>query len=166
FAVLARRRLAPSVLRKPPFVVDDAKIVAVSAGRHQGRTLKSGDLLPLFNNNNLDIDYNDNLEFVILIDIILKFRTNWKIQVLLRPQSNPNYLNNNDLMELLKTKWKVHFLSKRMIIRLVGPRPIWERLDGGEGGSHPNNIHDCDYALGSIILTDAMPIVLKVQHKV
>ncbi|CAF1532784.1 unnamed protein product [Didymodactylos carnosus] len=96
---------------------------------------------------NKDIDYNDNLEFVILIDIILKFRTNWKIQVLLRPQSNPNYLNNNDLMELLKTKWKVHFLSKRMIIRLVGPRPIWERLDGGEGGSHPNNIHDCGYAL-------------------
>ncbi|CAF4692114.1 unnamed protein product, partial [Rotaria sp. Silwood2] len=66
-------------------------------------------------------------------------------------------------MDLLNTKWKVHFSSNRMGIRLIGPRPKWERLDGGEGGSHPSNIHDCGYALGSINFTGDMPIILTVE---
>ncbi|CAF4904679.1 unnamed protein product, partial [Rotaria sp. Silwood2] len=66
-------------------------------------------------------------------------------------------------MDLLNTKWKVHFSSNRMGIRLIGPRPKWKRLDGGEGGSHPSNIHDCGHALGSINFTGDMPIILTVE---
>lgn len=38
--------------------------------------------------------------------------------------------------------------SNRLGIRMEGPRPKFARLDGGEGGSHPSNVHDHVYALG------------------
>ncbi|CAF3587384.1 unnamed protein product [Rotaria sp. Silwood1] len=155
----------------PIYLNSKSTFISCSAGGHQGRALKSGDLLPLFNNNNVDVDdsnNNNNLEknvikFVIPNDIILKFTTNWEIQVLLGPHGNPDYVDNNNLIELLNTKWKVHFSSNRMGIRLIGPRPKWKRSDGGEGGSHPSNIHDCGYALGSINFTGDMPIILTVE---
>ena len=41
----------------------------------------------------------------------------------------------------------------RLGIRLTGPRPKFARKDGGEGGSHPSNVHDHVYAIGSINFT-------------
>ncbi len=38
-------------------------------------------------------------------------------------------------------------------MRLVGPKPEWVRPDGGEGGTHPSNVHDHIYALGAINFT-------------
>ena len=38
--------------------------------------------------------------------------------------------------------------SNRLGIRMEGPRPQFARTDGGEGGSHPSNVHDHVYALG------------------
>ena len=38
-------------------------------------------------------------------------------------------------------------------IRLQGPRPQFARKDGGEGGSHPSNVHDHVYAIGTINFT-------------
>ncbi|HUN97450.1 MAG TPA: carboxyltransferase domain-containing protein, partial [Bradyrhizobium sp.] len=32
--------------------------------------------------------------------------------------------------------------------------------DGGEAGLHPSNIHDCEYAIGSVNFTGDMPIIL------
>ena len=43
----------------------------------------------------------------------------------------------------------------RLGIRLTGPRPKFARKDGGEGGSHPSNVHDHVYAIGSINFTGA-----------
>lgn len=34
------------------------------------------------------------------------------------------------------------------------------RSDGGEAGLHPSNIHDCEYAIGSINFTGDMPVIL------
>jgi len=56
--------------------------------------------------------------------------------------------------------WKVHFNSNRLGIRLVGPKPEWTRLDGGEAGLHPSNIHDNEYAIGSINFTGDTPVIL------
>ncbi len=43
---------------------------------------------------------------------------------------------------------------------MEGPKPKWARTDGGEGGSHPSNVHDHVYAIGSINFTGDMPIAL------
>jgi hypothetical protein len=40
--------------------------------------------------------------------------------------------------------------STRLGVRLNGPRPTWTRTDGGEGGSHPSNVHDHTYAIGGL----------------
>ena len=41
----------------------------------------------------------------------------------------------------------------RLGIRLNGPKPRFARSDGGGGGSHPSNVHDHTYALGTINFT-------------
>src|SRR5204863_9282616 len=50
--------------------------------------------------------------------------------------------------------------SSRTGVRLVGPRPLWARQDGGEAGLHPSNIHDNAYAVGTIDFTGDMPVIL------
>lgn len=47
-----------------------------------------------------------------------------------------------------------------MGIRLDGPKIDWARSSGGEGGSHPSNIHDNGYALGTINLNGDTPVIL------
>jgi urea carboxylase len=46
----------------------------------------------------------------------------------------------------------------RLGIRLTGPRPQFARTDGGEGGSHPSNVHDHVYAIGTINFTGDCPL--------
>lgn len=53
--------------------------------------------------------------------------------------------------------------SNRLGIRMEGPRPKFARPDGGEGGSHPSNVHDHVYALGALNFTGDMPICLLVD---
>src|SRR5690606_10702144 len=57
-------------------------------------------------------------------------------------------------------EWEVHYNSNRLGVRLVGPKPSWARQDGGEAGLHPSNIHDCEYAIGSINFTGDSPVIL------
>ena len=50
-------------------------------------------------------------------------------------------------------------------IRLQGPKPQFARPDVGEGGSHPSNVHDHVYALGTVNFTgealpESLPVVL------
>lgn len=49
--------------------------------------------------------------------------------------------------------YEVHFNSNRLGIRLTGPRPQFARPHGGDGGSHPSNVHDHVYPLGAINLS-------------
>ena len=46
-------------------------------------------------------------------------------------------------------------IRNRLGIRMEGPRPKFARTDGGEGGSHPSNVHDHVYAIGTINYTGA-----------
>lgn len=48
---------------------------------------------------------------------------------------------------------QVHYQSNRLGVRLVGPKPEWVRPDGGEGGTHPSNVHDHIYAIGAVNFT-------------
>jgi urea carboxylase len=54
----------------------------------------------------------------------------------------------------------VHYNSSRTGVRLIGPKPMWARADGGEAGLHPSNIHDNAYAIGAIDFTGDMPVIL------
>lgn len=54
--------------------------------------------------------------------------------------------------------------SNRLGIRMEGPKPRFARPDGGEGGSHPSNVHDHVYAIGTINYTGDMPIALMVRQ--
>ena len=47
-----------------------------------------------------------------------------------------------------------------MGVRLFGPKLDWARTTGGEGGSHPSNILDTGYALGSVNLNGDTPVIL------
>jgi urea carboxylase len=58
------------------------------------------------------------------------------------------------------TDWEVHYNSNRTGVRLIGPKPLWAREDGGEAGLHPSNLHDNAYAIGTVDFTGDMPVIL------
>ncbi len=67
---------------------------------------------------------------------------------------------DEDIETLFNAEYEVHFNSARTGVRLIGPKPLWARSDGGEAGLHPSNIHDNAYAVGAIDFTGDMPIIL------
>lgn len=84
----------------------------------------------------------------------------WNIRVLFGPHGDPDFFTAGDIQTFFATDWKVHYNSNPTGIRLVGPKPVWARADGGEAGLHPSNIHDNPYAVGAIDFTGDMPIIL------
>ena len=84
----------------------------------------------------------------------------WTLRVLYGPHGAPDFFTPDDVEMLCATQWKVHYNSNRTGVRLIGPKPQWARLDGGEAGLHPSNIHDNPYAIGAVDFTGDMPIIL------
>ena len=84
----------------------------------------------------------------------------WEIGVLYGPHGAPDFFTTDSINQFFATEWQVHYNSNRLGVRLVGPKPSWTRTDGGEAGLHPSNIHDCEYAIGSINFTGDMPVIL------
>ncbi len=84
----------------------------------------------------------------------------WTLRVLYGPHGAPDFFTPDDIDMILTAKWRVHYNSNRTGVRLVGPKPAWARLDGGEAGLHPSNIHDNAYAVGAVDFTGDLPIIL------
>ncbi|MFM2045260.1 MAG: urea carboxylase [Pseudomonadota bacterium] len=84
----------------------------------------------------------------------------WRIGVQYGPHGAPDFFTDGDIDAFFAAAWEVHFNSARTGVRLVGPKPAWARLDGGEAGLHPSNIHDNAYAIGAVDFTGDMPIIL------
>src|SRR6185369_1355873 len=84
----------------------------------------------------------------------------WRVRVLPGPHADPDFFTPADIAMLHRVEWEVHHHSDRTGVRLIGPAPEWARPDGGEAGLHPSNIHDNEYAIGTIDFTGDMPIVL------
>lgn len=124
-------------------------------GGYQGRELRAGDVLSLGELSSQNISNR-----VVPMDLRPQYTNNWVIGVLPGPMANPDFMLDSDIEMLMETSWKVHHNSNRLGIRLSGPTPEWSRPDGGEGGSHPSNIHDCEYAIGTINFTGNMPIII------
>ncbi len=84
----------------------------------------------------------------------------WEIGVLDGPHAAPDFLTEAGIEAFYAAKWTVHYNSSRTGVRLIGPRPLWARRDGGEAGLHPSNIHDTAYAIGAVDFTGDMPVIL------
>lgn len=125
-------------------------------GGYQGRELRAGDVLSLGNASFQSMSSSK----VVPMDLRPQYTNNWIIGVLPGPMANPDFMLDSDIEMLMETSWKVHHNSNRLGIRLDGPAPQWARPNGGEGGSHPSNIHDCEYAIGTINFTGNMPIII------
>ena len=122
-------------------------------GGHRGRTLQAGDRLPVG-------DHSECEPGPLPPGLAPQLTDRWEIGVTIGPHAAPDFLTPAGLDALLRTEWEVHFNSARTGVRLIGPKPLWARDDGGEAGLHPSNIHDTGYALGAVDLTGDMPVIL------
>ena len=84
----------------------------------------------------------------------------YTVYVLAGPHCDEEFLTATGISEFFETVWRVSSSSNRTGIRLEGPTLRWARESGGEGGSHPSNIHDTGYALGTVNLNGDTPVIL------
>ena len=131
----------------------------------QGRALVAGDQL------NLSPDCGPELGEIVFSfpdPLIPKYPdTNipWTLYSLAGPHEDTDFLTQQGIEGFYEQYWRVSPNSNRMGIRLEPSDPQfpglgWARENGGEGGSHPSNIHDNGYALGSVNLNGDTPVIL------
>ena len=124
-------------------------------GGHAGRTLRHGDVLHVHR-----VAEPFAPRRVAPEALVPKYDTHWEIGVLYGPHAAPDFFTEEFIGTFFTTDWKVHYNSNRSGIRLIGPKPGFARTDGGDAGLHPSNIHDTEYAIGTICFTGDMPIIL------
>ncbi len=124
-------------------------------GGHAGRTLRHGDVLHVFRDSNAH-----SIRRSAPPHLIPTYGAHWHIAVLDGPHAAPDYFTPAFIETLFSTDWTIHYNSNRTGIRLIGPKPEFTRTDGGEAGLHPSNIHDTEYAIGTINFTGDMPVIL------
>ncbi|MCU1503763.1 MAG: urea carboxylase [Ilumatobacteraceae bacterium] len=136
-----------------PFLGSRSTFTLGRFGGHEGRPLIAGDVLAIG---------DDVLTAPAELPpgMAPELQTAWRVGVMIGPHSTPEFLTPAGIDALLRADWTVHFNSARTGVRLIGPRPGWARLDGGDAGLHPSNIHDTGYAIGAIDLTGDMPVIL------
>lgn len=123
-------------------------------GGHDGRAIRTGDVLHLS-----DEAYPSNIQ-KLPVGLKPSIENDWQIRVTYGPHGALDYFTPEDIKTIFATKWQVHYDSNRTGVRLIGPKPMWARKDGGEAGLHPSNIHDNAYAFGTMDFTGDMPILL------
>jgi urea carboxylase len=124
-------------------------------GGHAGRTLRMGDMLHLAQRDKLP-EAGLHLPRALLPH----YSDRWEIAVLYGPHGAPDFFTVEDVETFFATDWEVHYNSSRTGVRLIGPKPLWARPDGGEAGLHASNIHDNAYAIGAVDFTGDMPVIL------
>lgn len=145
----------------PDYLHSKSTFVGGKFGGVQGRPLSPGDMLPL---SALPAGLSSGLSLPQqLRPVICGGEIPWEVEVLPGPYAAPDYFTESDIGTLYSSVYTVHYNSNRLGVRLSGPKPEWARKDGGEGGSHPSNIHDYTYAIGALNFTGDMPIVLGVD---
>ena len=131
-------------------------------GGHAGRCLRAGDMLPLGQPDLPASLTPPPIAAPAAADpaLIPEYPGHWRIGVLVGPHGAPDFFTEESMQQFFATDWEVHYNSNRLGVRLLGPKPAWARQDGGEAGLHPSNIHDCEYAIGSINFTGDSPVIL------
>jgi urea carboxylase len=139
----------------PVYLGSRSTFVLGQFGGHAGRTLRAGDMLPLGRLPKEAPSAEAAPE-----ELIPTYTNEWEVGVLYGPHGAPDFFTTEAIEMFFSTAWEVHYNSNRLGIRLIGPKPTWTRSDGGEAGLHPSNIHDCEYAIGSVNFTGDMPVIL------
>ena len=125
-----------------------------SMGGHQGRPLLAGDTVPI------GADPNPSAKGGVRCEAAPMPANQWTVGCLVGPHASPDFLTSAGMESFFATEWRVHHNSNRNGVRLLGPKPEWARSDGGAGGSHPSNVIDNEYAVGTINFTGDMPIFI------
>lgn len=141
-------------IKVPQVMGSSATFTDGKFGGHNGRALRTGDVLQLGDTCVADNIHSFERNYIPEIDNV------WTIGVLPGPQPTFEYLKPEYLETLISSEYTVNFNSARTGIRLNGPVPQWVREDGGEAGLHPSNIHDNAYAIGTLDLTGDQSILL------
>ncbi|WP_372510700.1 5-oxoprolinase/urea amidolyase family protein [Mycobacterium montefiorense] len=128
-------------------------------GGHQGRSLRDGDELSAAGGPEVTNGERHNATRA-PNETQPSIGNRWELAVTEGPHAAPEFFTRSDIHELISTDYTVHFNSDRTGVRLVGPKPQWARLDGGEAGLHPSNIHDTAYCIGALDFTGDTPILL------
>ena len=143
----------------PDYLGSKATFCFGQFGGLHGAVLKAGDNLPILADNKQQLTQLEN-NYSLAEKDIPQYGKDWQIGVIYGPHGAPDFFTQEDIEMFFASKWKVHHNSNRLGIRLIGPKPKWARKDGGDAGLHPSNIHDCEYAVGTINFTGDMPIIL------
>ncbi|CCM00309.1 uncharacterized protein FIBRA_02339 [Fibroporia radiculosa] len=133
-----------------------SKSTSLGLGGYQGRSLIAGDCIALAN----CAHFADEKERVCPDHLIPQYKSHWIIYCLAGPHCDDEFITSAGIEEFFSVHWKVTSSSNRMGIRLEGPPIAWARKSGGEGGSHPSNIHDNGYAFGTINMNGDTPVIL------
>jgi urea carboxylase len=138
----------------PEYLGSRSTFILGRFGGHAGRVLRATDMIPWLDDAGLQPPR------ALPDDVVPRYSNQWEIGALYGPHGAPDFFTDDDIGRLFAASWKVHYNSDRTGVRLVGPRPMWARKDGGEAGLHPSNLHDNAYAVGSMDFTGDMPILL------
>lgn len=138
----------------PEYLGSTATFTLGEFGGHAGRILQIGD--------QLSTHRSDVKKVPALLDAALRpqMTKEWTIGVIYGPHGAPDFFQEEYIETFFATDWEVHYNSNRTGVRLIGPKPLWAREDGGEAGLHPSNLHDNAYAIGTVDFTGDMPVIL------
>jgi urea carboxylase len=146
----------------PVYLGSKSTFVLGSFGGHAGRTLRTGDMLRI-NDTRLTASTTPpptSEPQAYPAELVPVYPREWEIAVLYGPHGAPDYFTTQAMDEFFAALFEVHYNSNRLGVRLIGPKPTWTRSTGGEAGLHPSNVHDCEYAIGSINFTGDSPVIL------
>ncbi len=129
-------------------------------GGHGGRALVAGDVLRTRSADAADTPGLGLIPGPTPAARRIALTHTWQIGVTEGPHAAPDFFTRGDIDALYAADYEVHHNSARTGIRLIGPKPVWARPDGGEAGLHPSNIHDTPYAVGALDFTGDTPIIL------
>lgn len=129
----------------------------VAIGGYQGRALAPSDLLKITDK------LPETFQSVTVPEHLRPvYKSKWEIMAMVGPHDE-GYFEPEFISKIYDTEWKVSHNASRSGIRLIGPVPKWARKDGGEGGSHPSNLVEYGYPLGTLNWTGDDPCIFPVD---
>ncbi|CUM65828.1 uncharacterized protein PRCAT00003477001 [Priceomyces carsonii] len=148
----------------PEYLGSRSTFVQGKIGGYNGRKLKIGDTLFFGDKKHAKFSSDPDkcrmtkLPSQLIPSYVSSEANPWIIHVTYGPHGAPDFFANADA--LFDHKWKVHYNSNRLGVRLLGPKPQWARLDGGTAGLHPSNTQDYVYSMGAINFTGDEPVII------
>jgi urea carboxylase len=126
-------------------------------GGHEGRALRTGDVLPL-GKEPAGAEGAAGRRF--RESARPAYGREWEIEAIRGPQADPDYLTAADMELFFSRPWSVDRNSNRTGIRLESHRFQWARASGGIAGGHPSNILDNSYPVGAVNVNGDLPVIL------